>query len=251
MAELPLPARTGVEKKKPTKIFILAGLAFWAAAIGLWIQKDWDKAIQIAHNGLRQVAAATVPAQLFSIFGMSTVLALFLILFIGLYKDPDSEDVRRTAWIILLSFTLAGFAGELLKLIFARPRPFLEYAGKIIPIIRPDKWSLPSGHATKISALVLPVIFFLRPRPATKKILKIVLVLVAICVAYSRIVLGVHYLSDILGGIGTALLFLPLSKFLSDALFGKFGPDDRTSRRFAAIGACTLGLLAIYLIKTS
>ena len=81
---------------------------------------------------------------------------------------------------------------DLAKDFFHRPRPFLTIKGAV-PIITPHSFSFPSGHATlaMASAVVLAHHF-----PKARKLVYGLAVLVGL----SRIYLGVHYLSDVLGG---------------------------------------------------
>ena len=71
--------------------------------------------------------------------------------------------------------------------------------------------SIPSGHATKSVALVLPFLFLVSNSGKGDRAIKVLLSLVAGGVCLSRVVLGAHYVSDVLAGIGMALVGLPLT----------------------------------------
>lgn len=113
---------------------------------------------------------------------------------------------RRTA----LSLLFAGLTGELIyiaaKASFGRPRP------DIIEKLGSAGWyAYPSGHtmlATIIYGLALTLLAA-TTRGVTRWILLALAVLIPICVAASRVVLGVHYPSDVLAGLalGAAWLF--------------------------------------------
>jgi undecaprenyl-diphosphatase len=111
----------------------------------------------------------------------------------------------------ICSFGLSGIAGDLLKLVLARPRPLATYGGEILALSQSASPAIPSGHATKSVALVLPLILLVPHSRDLHKAIKLVIGLIAVGVCLSRIVLGAHYVSDVLAGVGTALIGLPLS----------------------------------------
>jgi undecaprenyl-diphosphatase len=106
---------------------------------------------------------------------------------------------------------LSGIVGDLLKEVFARPRPLTTYGSEILALSQSATPAIPSGHATKSVALVLPFILLVSCSKHLHKEMKIVIGLIAAGVCLSRIVLGAHYLSDVLAGVGMALIGLPLS----------------------------------------
>ena len=83
----------------------------------------------------------------------------------------------------------------ILKLLIARPRPFLTNTD-ITPLIPPPAgFSFPSGHSVSSFAVAF-VLYQLLPKrygvPA---------VIIAVLIALSRLYLGVHYPSDVLAGM--------------------------------------------------
>lgn len=95
-----------------------------------------------------------------------------------------------------------------LKLTFERQRP------QVIEAYDGTGYSFPSGHATGAIALYGFMIYLLTVshlKPKTKWIVNIVLGLFGITVAFSRIFVGVHYFTDVLGGIALATAWLLVS----------------------------------------
>jgi undecaprenyl-diphosphatase len=96
---------------------------------------------------------------------------------------------------------MAGFAAFLvLKRIIGRERPMTLEAHAWASLLPPDRFSFPSGHTITAFAVAVAIGWFY---PS----LLIGLVFCALSVGASRILLGLHYLSDVLAGIaiGTAL----------------------------------------------
>ena len=115
------------------------------------------------------------------------LLALIIII-IPLFKSNKLKNLAK----LWLSFLSAGFLVYILKLIIQRPRP-------LINLIETASSSFPSGHTIIMFAL-LPIIY------KEFKELKPIWLFLSLLVAFSRIYLGVHYLSDIIGGIILGLI---------------------------------------------
>jgi membrane-associated phospholipid phosphatase len=225
--------------------FFGAGACLWIVAILLWREARLDLAIQMAHNTVRTSTLVTEIAKALSTYGMAACVLVYLACLALSYGYCGLRDLRGVILAVLLSFAIAGPAGDLSKNIFARPRPFEQYPEEIVPVTRPPAYSLPSGHATKVFALVLPFVV-LAPPGRGRKAIKAGLVLVAAAVAYSRIVLGVHFLGDILAGIGTASIALPPAAAAANAIISAKGMTDK---RFGIVAVvCGLALLALIFV---
>jgi undecaprenyl-diphosphatase len=210
-----------------------------------------DKAIQIAHNPLREVPFLAGAAKALSTYGMASCVLVYLVILALSFKFEGLKDVRKVYPLILLSFALAGISGDFSKGVFGRPRPYNRYAGEIVPVIHPGSGSMPSGHTTKAFALTLPFLVFATGKKKWRTSLNVFFLFAAAAIAYSRIVLGVHYLSDVLAGIGTALLFLPIATVAANAIYKKRRVTEAGLGRMSAIcGLVMLGLI-FYLIHYS
>jgi undecaprenyl-diphosphatase len=109
--------------------------------------------------------------------------------------------VRYVAVGSAMCAALAGVAVfKLLKAVSRRERPCQLEPHCWATILPPDKFSFPSGHTMTAFSIALVVSFFY---PA----LEGPLYFLAISIASSRVVLGMHFLSDVLAGavLGSAL----------------------------------------------
>jgi undecaprenyl-diphosphatase len=108
-------------------------------------------------------------------------------------------------WVFLGSW-LAAVAGSavlnhLLKVLFARPRPHFEH-----PLLVETSYSFPSGHAMESFVVYGMLAYFavlaLRSWESRGAALLVVLI------GFSRMYLGVHYLSDVLAGYAAGGVWL-------------------------------------------
>jgi membrane-associated phospholipid phosphatase len=98
---------------------------------------------------------------------------------------------------IVLATAAAGLASGLLKMLIRRPRP----AGNVRLLhLEFDRHSFPSGHATRAGALAA-TLGPLMPRRA-----RALMTLWGAAVGASRVLLGVHFASDIAGGLAVGAL---------------------------------------------
>lgn len=124
-----------------------------------------------------------------------------------------SKKDEYKAYEIAGSVVIAAVATEAMKIIFNRDRPFQKYTG-VYPYEYEDGQSFPSGHASLAFAAATSVSL------EYKKWFIIVPAYVwATSVGYSRLYLGEHYPSDIIGSAitGTASAFI--SHWLSKKIF--------------------------------
>jgi membrane-associated phospholipid phosphatase len=113
---------------------------------------------------------------------------------------------REAVWIV--GTQLSGLATALLKELVHRPRPAPELVGVSLALTDP---SFPSGHTVQYTTLFGFAFFLLyvlsRPT-AWRSILLVLLAIPIVTVGFSRLYLGQHWLSDVLGGYALAMLLL-------------------------------------------
>ena len=127
----------------------------------------------------------------------------------------------------MFSFAFGSIAGDLLKEVIGRSRPVMELTGKIMLSDLSDTSSFPSGHATKSMGLALPFVIVASNKDTITKIFKIIVLLFATLVCYSRIALQKHFLSDVLAGIAIALFFVFVALWIVNFIYKRRSIDEK------------------------
>lgn len=174
-------------------ILILGGFLLWRFAPG---------ADRLLLDGLRLERAGpwVEPIRLFTLTGGLAFLAgLALVVAAGLALRGEGG---RALWLVA---TVAGgrLAVETAKWLLGRDRPPL-----VDQLATVSSHSFPSAHAagTLTVWLALAMLF-----PARRNIMLPLALAMAATIGWSRIALGVHWPSDVVGGFGLALLWTGLA----------------------------------------
>lgn len=161
----------------------------------LLLRNPHDRADPLGPRWLEE-AARDVTA-----LGSATVLGLLTVFVAGFLL---LERKRHAAVMASLAAGGAGLLSTLLKLGYHRPRP------AVVPhLSHVTSASYPSGHSMVSTAVLLSLAAMLAqttPRTATRIYLFAAAALASLCIGTSRVYLGVHYPTDVLGGwvAGTA-----------------------------------------------
>ena len=149
--------------------------------------------------------------------GLTTLFLLISDLHSNLVVTLVTLGICACLWVKhlrywILTFVLTVFGGmllnHLLKILFVRPRPYFDD-----PILVLTTFSFPSGHT------MLAVVFYgalcvfaaARFRVWKFRVPVILVGILMIClVGFSRMYLGVHYLSDVLGAMVEGLAWLAI-----------------------------------------
>ena len=129
-----------------------------------------------------------------SLYGRE-IFWFFMIVMLSLLGGIDG---RKTALFLVLSILIIAFLNTMLKDLIQRPRP--EVSADRILVPQDKEFSFPSGHASIVAgcAVTTAILFSNSER---RKIIVCFVMLEAALVCLSRVYVGVHYPSDILGGI--------------------------------------------------
>lgn len=133
-------------------------------------------------------------------------LSIIMILYIG--------TVRRKDVAIYLGILYSGILVNIfLKFLYQRPRP------ENLPLIHENSLSFPSAHAMNSFLFFAALSYFIFRETNNKKvtiIVSLISLFIILFIGISRIYLGVHYPSDVIGGFVAGFLW-----FTSAILFEK------------------------------
>jgi Membrane-associated phospholipid phosphatase len=141
---------------------------------------------------------------LFSSIKIWIPLAVFII-FMIIYKKSWKQCLPVLIAMILVFVLCDQLSSHIIKPLFARPRP-THYPG-IMEHVRTlynytgGKYGFISGHATNSFGFITFTALLFK-----NKLYSIVAISWAVIVSYSRIYLGVHFVSDITGGMITGII---------------------------------------------
>ena len=127
------------------------------------------------------------------------IIPVFLIIWIIFFRERKIYSFL----IIAASSGLAWFVTEIVKNITAIKRPDI-----IEPVIVEQGCSFPSGHAAVTMALAIAVY-------SLNKKIGILFIIISILIGISRVILGVHFPVDVIGGwvLGFFIAFVLISLF--------------------------------------
>ncbi len=227
---------------------VLTAIVLWSIALVLWWQGELDKWLLISQNGLRTNRLLVTAAQLATGYGMAIIVLMYLLYLVFAFRYEQFRDAYRIYLMVFLMFGVAGVGGDVLKEILNRPRPFVEYAGEITSFSRAATPAFPSGHATKSMALALPFLVLLTAKENWRRGMKILLAMIVLGVCYSRVLLGAHYVSDVLAGAGMACICFPMVIPLNNKIFRRM-TKDRLDVAVKVWAAILLGLMIFLLVQ--
>jgi undecaprenyl-diphosphatase len=178
-----------------------ATLTFNVASEGPLIA--WDGRIADRLNAwVHDRPLALTVLEAVSAMGRPPVLALVVVA--AALWCASSGRVRLAVFLVATSAS-GAVLGTVVKLLVARPRPVVDH-----PVATAFGKSFPSGHAMHatiaygaLALVVLPLV-----APAARRRLVALALLVILAIGSSRLLLGVHFLTDVVGGyiLGAAWL---------------------------------------------
>jgi membrane-associated phospholipid phosphatase len=130
----------------------------------------------------------------------------------GLLKK--NEQIRQNGYELLINIAVSQLITEAIKISVNRERPAERYPNKIFANSPTHGYSFPSGHTSLAFATATTLALDYK-----KWYIVVPAYLWAGSVAYSRMYLGVHYPSDVLGGIIIGIGSGYLSHWLTKKLF--------------------------------
>ena len=229
-------------------IIVVIATVLWSIAFFLWKQVELDKWLLISQNRLRTNELVVGVAQMATKYGMPIIVLVYLLYLLLAFKYEKLRDAYRIYLLVFLMFGFAGIGGDILKEIFNRPRPFVEYKGEINAFSNAATPAFPSGHATKSMALALPFLLMITAKDSWHKGLKILLAVIVFGVCCSRVLLGAHYVSDVLASAGMALICFPLVTLLNNKILSNM-TEERLNFAIKVWAVILLGLIIFLVVQ--
>lgn len=189
-------------KKNYRRYLFLIPLVLFIADY-LLIVNGWMKIIdQFVFESLRFFASDQLKEIFKIITNLGSFWGILIVIFLVFLVN------RKVSYICLGASIIQTSLNRVIKAIVRRPRPNVDV------FIRENNFSFPSGHAMAITCLYGLLIYYLyKSEIRYRKLLIVICVLIIVLVSLSRVYLGVHYFSDIIGGI---LLSSSLVLYISD-----------------------------------
>jgi undecaprenyl-diphosphatase len=191
---------------------------FWIAFLalaGLWLamlvyggpDEAWDRQVFAEiHGGTEQsvIRWAGLVTQLGGWIPL-TVIGIAAVAFLAVKR-------RRRAALLLVMLFVGRMAVELHKLLTGTPRP--PIAGEVLV---DASLSFPSGHAANSMITYVAVALLVPVAQRNRAIAVVLAISLSIVIGLSRIVIGVHWPSDVIGGWAFGLLWVVIFMRLASA----------------------------------
>ena len=180
-------------------ILILALCIFMYIAINVFQDNifAWDSQIYYLLMQSRNIKLNETVILLTELGGFWIITILTIVLLITLKKKQKIMVISNVIIITILN--------QLLKIVFMRPRP------EIMRLIEEKGYSFPSGHSMVSTAFYGLLIYLICKNVKNKYVkyaLSSILSLLILLICLSRIYLGVHYASDVIGGFCFSIAYL-------------------------------------------
>jgi membrane-associated phospholipid phosphatase len=211
--------RTRAARAVPAAVATVAGCLVLIALLGAGVRSDFEPQLRLdaivseaLYSGDHRAASLDTLLDILTAPGLSWFrFAVFLpVLVWMLYR----RAWWTAAWLVT-ALALIGPLNTLLKIYFGRVRPDFTEGGA-----RYDSLSFPSGHSSGIATLVTVALILVWPWLAgrARHMALAVGVALVLLVGLTRMWLGVHFLSDVVGGWSLGVAW----SLLTAMLFGAF-----------------------------
>lgn len=208
-------------------ILIFCGAILWSFALLAYFTPGFDYWIVASFNSLRANYIYADFWYYYTKYMLYVVGFPLIIIYIASFKIQKLKPYRLVFMLAIMTSAIGNpIVDPMLKDLIALPRPQVAHLD-LNSLYYVSGFSFPSGHAFQSFAITLPLIICFLTNDATFKrnwkkiVLALILLIYALTLAFSRVIAGVHYLSDILFGIGFAIILMVILASLLQWLLDK------------------------------
>lgn len=132
-------------------------------------------------------------------FGSTIGIILVCIISLFIFRN------KKINLCIVSNVLIVTVVNNLLKIAFMRARPDIN------PLAIENSYSFPSGHAMISMAVygyLIYLIYYHVDNKVVRRVFITILAILILLIGISRIYLGVHYASDVIGGFSLSIVYL-------------------------------------------
>lgn len=196
--------------------FILAGILV-VALVGIMVLIKNGGIVEF-DDGVYNLVTRNTNSFLDNMYKVFTFLASTLFVVSSCVALLVFMKNKKIAGTIFGSVAISTIVNIVIKSIFRIPRP------EVRRLVEEKSFSFPSGHTMAAVTLYGILIFFVMRSKLQKNVklaISIVLGLLPICVAVSRIYLGAHFASDVIGAAITSTALLLVETYFISKYYKK------------------------------
>ena len=199
--------------------------AFFLIAYHIDALQPADEAVSRQVAGWRSTGMTSVMKLLSHMAGPPAIMMGSILLAVLIHQQRK--------WLsIFMNLSISVTLNLGLKQMFARPRPVI-----IAALVSESGFSFPSGHSMSAAAFygfIIYLIFQSNLKKSVKRTSSVLIVALIGLIGFSRVYLGVHYLSDVIGGFLASSVYLIVFTAFVKAYIDH---DETFSERIAGIGS--------------
>ena len=149
---------------------------------------NWDQKIILRYNGIGG-RTFTIFLKILSFFGRETIWLFLMVFYLFVFYDPLLFSYISSIFLLGVAIIVP------IKKVISRDRPFESLEDIKVLERKPTSRSFPSWHAYNVASQGLLLSFLLN-----SLLVATIVLIIAMIISFSRIQLGVHYLSDVIFG---------------------------------------------------
>ncbi len=198
---------------KNTRLYIAGFLTLIFVALSVLVKLDLVSSVDTFIYNLCTFKMNNILTGIFKVFtffgSTAFIVALSVILFVVFLICKKKNHAYLTASVIIISTIL----NNVIKVIIMRSRP------EVLKLVIETSYSFPSGH-TMASVTIYGILLYLVNKTDLKKglknTLKVILFTLPIFIGISRIYLGAHFATDVIGAYLVSSILLLVTTYLVD-----------------------------------